>query len=110
MTRKKPVTESQRKAADELLARRKARASLVEFTRFTFRRYQVGWHHFEIAKWLEKLTHNAMPEGVDGLMQFAPPRHGKSELGAIRWPAWNLGIHPEEHFIATAYGDTLART
>lgn len=66
----------------------------------------MNWHHELIAEYLEKVSHGE----IDNLMIFAPPRHGKSELIDIRWPAWDLGHDPSGHFIATAYGDDLART
>lgn len=97
---------TQQQAAGELLARRKARKSLIDFTHFTFPRYRSGWHHRLIAEYLEKVTSGE----VTNLMVFAPPRHGKSELIDIRWPAWDLGHDPAGHFIAAAYGDDLART
>lgn len=95
-------------AQEELQARRGARGSLIEFTRFTFPGYQPAVHHEVIAHFLQALTYNRL--GTDGLMIFMPPRHGKSELVDIRWPAWDLGHKPSDHFIGTAYGDSLANT
>ncbi len=92
-------------AAKELLARRKARKSLVEFSTFTHPAYQVNWHHRVIAEHLEKLSRGEL---ADHLMVFAPPRHGKSDQISMRFPAWELGDHPELHYICTAYGDELA--
>lgn len=40
-------------------------------------------------------------------MIFMPPRHGKSELASIKFPAWHLGRHPDKEIIccsATAEG------
>lgn len=93
-------------AATEILARREARKSLVKFTEFTYPRYKANWHHEIIGNHLEKVTSGE----IENLMVFAPPRHGKSELIDIRWPAWDLGHDPAGHFIGTAYGDELATT
>lgn len=41
-------------------------------------------------------------------MVTMPPRHGKSELVSIRFPAWYLGKHPSEQFIGASYGVDLA--
>jgi predicted phage terminase large subunit-like protein len=95
-------------AQTELQARQGARSSLIEFTRFTFPGYTPGNHHHVIAHYLQQLTFNRMTN--DGIMIFMPPRHGKSELVDIRWPAYDLGHKPEGHFIGTAYGDSLANT
>jgi hypothetical protein len=37
-----------------------------------------------------------------------PPRHGKSELATIKFPAWALGKHPELPFIVSSYSADLA--
>ena len=37
-----------------------------------------------------------------------PPRHGKTELISIRFPAWALGRKPDRAFIAASYGDRPA--
>lgn len=94
-------------AARELLHRRSARRNLIEFSLATHPHYQPNWHHKEIASWLEKLEARSIEEN---LMIFAPPRHGKSELVAIRYPAWSLGRNTSKHFMAVAYGDELAAT
>lgn len=102
--------ERKKAAAGELLSRRHARKSLIDFSTFTLASYHPNWHHREIAAWLEKVTLDKLPADISGVMIFAPPRHGKSELVDIRWPAWDLGHEPGDKFIATAYGDALART
>ncbi len=38
-----------------------------------------------------------------------PPRHGKSELASIRFPAWFLGQYPKQQIIAASYNIDLAR-
>lgn len=37
-----------------------------------------------------------------------PPRHGKSELCAVRFPAWFLGRNPDKRFILASYASDLA--
>lgn len=39
-----------------------------------------------------------------------PPRHGKSELASIRFPAWYLGRNPDKRIILASYADSLAST
>lgn len=41
-------------------------------------------------------------------MIFMPPRHGKSELAAIRYPAYRLEARPDMRIIVGAYNQTLA--
>ena len=78
-------------AATELLKRRHARRGLIEFSEYTNRAYRPAAHHRLIAEKLE-----AIEDGkIDRLMINMPPRHGKSELGSRRFPAWFLGRNPE---------------
>ena len=41
-------------------------------------------------------------------MLFVPPRHGKSELASVRFPAWYIGRDPQRKVILTSYGAVLA--
>ncbi len=42
------------------------------------------------------------------LMVFMPPRHGKSELCSIRFPAWYLGRNQQRQVIGCSYAENLA--
>lgn len=37
-----------------------------------------------------------------------PPRHGKSELASIRFPAWYLGRNPDKRIIGASYAASLS--
>ena len=91
-------------AAVELLARRKARAGLIDFTTYTKPDFTVGAHHKQIAEALESVERGE----CDRLMIFAPPRHTKSELASRRFPAWYLGRHPDKQLIAATYSGDFA--
>lgn len=45
---------------------------------------------------------------IDRLMLLVPPRHGKSELASIRWPAWFLGRQPHKQFLSVSATAELA--
>jgi predicted phage terminase large subunit-like protein len=47
---------------------------------------------------------------IKRLMIFSPPRHGKSELGTIHFPAWYMMRNPDKRVIITSYASTLADT
>ncbi len=47
---------------------------------------------------------------IQRLMVFMPPRHGKSELCSIRFPAWYLGHYPQRQIIGCSYAESLAYT
>lgn len=91
-------------AAAELLRRDDATKSLIAFTEYTFPNYRTAKHHRTVAEQLERVERGE----VDRLMLLMPPRHGKSELASRRFPAWYLGRHPTEQFIAVSATAELA--
>lgn len=72
----------------------------------TFPAYQTSPHHARIAEALEAVERGELPR----LMIDIPPRHGKSELVSVRFPAWYIGRHPDRHIIACSYAASLAYT
>lgn len=94
----------QAEAAAKLLARRKARRYLINFTEFTFPTYEPDPFHYEVAGFLDEVIAGNIKRG----MIFAPPQHGKSELASVRLPAKWLGDHPDLPVIISSYGADLA--
>lgn len=90
----------------KLYALKLARRGLIPpFTVMTYRNYKASWHHRILAERLMALESGE----IDRLMVLMPPRHGKSELASVRFPAWFLGgRHPENRVIATSYSARLA--
>ncbi len=95
---------SPQEAAKELLRRRRARAGLIDYARYTNRAYRPAEHHEWIADHLEKVEAGILKR----LMIFMPPRHGKSELASRRFPAWFIGRNPSMSIIAASYNSDLA--
>jgi hypothetical protein len=87
-----------------LLRRRRARANLIDYARYTNRAYRPADHHEQIARKLEDVESGKCKR----LMVFMPPRHGKSELGSRRFPAWFMGRHADRSIIAASYNSDLA--
>ena len=92
-----------------------ARAHPTAFSLFTKRDYQDADVHWKIGKALRMAAEGADCDQedcgcgvVDRLIIEAPPRHGKSELASVRFPAWYLGRNPAHRIIGTAYGSDLA--
>lgn len=81
------------------MRRRVARRSLIEFTRYTLPSYLPAAHHRLIAEKLEAIERG----DIDRLMINMPPRHGKSELGSRRFPAWFLGRNPQSTIMSASY-------
>ena len=87
----------------ELAKRVLARRSLIQFTRRFYPQYTPGWVHFDIARRLEQFMRDVENRKSPRLMLLVPPRHGKSELASIRFPAYMLGHHPEWEVINCGY-------
>lgn len=79
--------------------------SLIDFSIITKRDYKTNWHHEEVAKGLEMIESGK----IKRLMIQMPPRHGKSQLTTINFPAWYLGKHPEKEIITASYSSDLAQ-
>lgn len=77
---------------------------LLDYTRLMFSSYRAAPHHILIAQKLEAVARGE----IKRLMIFTPPRHGKSELVSVRFPAWFLGNNPDLRMIGTSYAATLA--
>lgn len=96
------LTELQ--ALTQQLKARQARQSLLGFTEYTKSNYERAAHHQLIVEKLEAVERG----DIDRLMIFMPPRHGKSELVSVRFPAWYLGRNPSHQIIAASYAHKLA--
>jgi len=92
----------------EEIRRRKESATcrddLIEFCRKMQPDYKVGRHHRKLA---ELLT--AISEGdTTRVCVNMPPRHGKSQLVSIYFPAWFLGRHPDKKVLMVSHTTDLA--
>jgi predicted phage terminase large subunit-like protein len=88
----------------KLLARRiLARRRLLQFTMLTYPLYLAGWVHEDICRRLEKFSADIAAGKSPRLMLLMPPRHGKSELASVRFPAWHLGHYPHHEIINVGY-------
>lgn len=85
--------------ADRVLARRR----LLHFTKLTHPRYSAGWVHDDICRRIERFSREVEEGKSPRLMILMPPRHGKSELASIRFPAWHLGQYPHHEVINVGY-------
>lgn len=92
----------------EIILRTAGRSDLISFSQILDPRYSPNWHHTVIARKLEE-ARRRVENGLNARIIFElPPRHGKSELATIKFPAQTLGIHPEWPFIVSSYSAELA--
>lgn len=108
--------KSQVQAAERLLRLRRAKNSLLDFTKFTMpdpenpdnheaSRYTPAKHHEVIAAALEEVEKGK----IHRLIITMPPRHGKSELASRRFPAWFMGKDPYRQLIFATYNAEFAQ-
>ena len=91
-------------AHQQALARRiLARRRLLQFTQLTHPTYKPGWVHEDICRRLERFSREVGEGKSPRLLLLMPPRHGKSELASIRFPAWHLGHYPDHEIINVGY-------
>lgn len=82
--------------------------SLIGFGIAMDPKYTNPWHVIEIAKHLEHAYEKACNNEKGRIIIELPPRHGKSDLSTIKFPAWALGKNPELPIIACSYAEQLA--
>jgi len=81
-----------------------AKSDLVAFTCLTFPGWRAANHLLRLAEALERVERGETKR----LIITMPPRHGKSELSSVRFPAWFLGRNPDKRFILISYAADLA--
>ena len=96
------------KARKELALRILTRKRLLPFVERFNADYQAGWVHKDICRRLEQFSRDVVAKKSPRLMLFMPPRHGKSTLASVSFPAWHLGRNPEHEFISCSYSGSLA--
>ena len=91
----------------ELDVRRETQAAaddLIEFCKLMQNDYIVGKHHRILAKLLMEIESGVKDRGCVNI----PPRHGKSQLISIFFPAWYLGRNPKKKVMMVSHTTDLA--
>jgi predicted phage terminase large subunit-like protein len=90
--------------------RLEGRRSLYAFVKMAWplvepaRPFVDGWHIRAICAHLQAVTEGL----IRNLIINMPPRHMKSSLVAVLWPAWEWIDHPGNAFLTSAYADKLS--
>lgn len=103
-----PQQTVEEKARAELALRFLTRKRLLPFVERFNADYQAGWVHKDVCKRLEEFSKRVVAKESPRLMLFLPPRHGKSTLASVAFPAWHLGRNPQHEFISCSYSGSLA--
>ena len=81
-----------------------ARESFRHFIEFVKPDYEFNWHHLVLIDALQRLAERKFQR----LVVMMPPRHGKSELVSVLFPAWCFARDTSEHLILASYAFGLA--
>jgi predicted phage terminase large subunit-like protein len=95
------------KMVDELDNRHKNQAAyddLIEFCKRMMPDFIVGKHHRILADMLMGLENGSKDRACVNI----PPRHGKSQLVSIFFPAWFLGRNPDKKVMMVSHTTDLA--
>jgi predicted phage terminase large subunit-like protein len=77
---------------------------LIEFCKKMQPDYKVGAHHRKLANLLMQIESGE----EDRICVNIPPRHGKSQLVSIYFPAWFLGRNPNKKVLMVSHTTDLA--
>jgi predicted phage terminase large subunit-like protein len=92
----------------EILEERKraaaCRMDLIEFCKHMQPDYKVGRHHRILANSLMDIAEGRK----DRVCVNIPPRHGKSQLVSIYFPAWFIGKYPNKKVLMVSHTTDLA--
>ena len=91
-------------AEKELARRELGKRKLSSFIHYGFPDYKENWHHTLIIEKMEAIERGELKR----LMIFMPPRHGKSEIASVQFPAWYLGRNPKRSIICASYSSDLS--
>jgi predicted phage terminase large subunit-like protein len=85
-------------------ARKAARIDLAWYAPLMWPKFRLSRHHELLIDLLERIESGACKRAVVAM----PPRHGKSLLCSILFPAWYLGRNPKRSVICGSYGQDLS--
>jgi len=80
------------------------RDDLIAFCKHMDPNYKVGRHHRRLADLLMKMERGE----EDRIGVSVPPRHGKSQMVSIYFPAWYLGRNPDKKVLMVSHTADLA--
>lgn len=81
---------------------------LINFCEIINPKFETVWFHSLIAKKLQTALEQVKNKEKARIILTLPPRHGKTQLASIYFPAWALGKFPDLKFIFATYGAELA--
>lgn len=108
--RKLAAAHEGRKAALERRVRwvGESRKHLLPFVQLTHPGYLAAEFHRRVCAALERFSLAVAREESPRLILTAPPRHGKTQIVSVRFPAWHMALYPGHEVVCASYGQELA--
>ena len=97
-------------AALELLNRRKAKASLIEYIKYTDKNYKLSLFSEIVCATIDLFIANVEAGLRPILILAAPPQHGKSQIVSRTLPCYLMGKYPSKKIGAFSYSDDLVQS
>ena len=91
-----------------LFLQKAAQNKLITFCELINPKWETVWFHALIAEKLNGVLERIKNKEKVRIILTLPPRHGKSQLSSIYFPAWGLGKSPDLKFILSTYGAELS--
>lgn len=99
---------NKKKAAIELLARRKARGDLHSYIQYINPDYIISDFSRSVCKSIDQFLADMMNGKRPVLVLGAPPQHGKSDIVSRYLPSYFFGKFPDQRVAGLSYGKDLA--
>lgn len=93
---------------NDSIIKQAAQNNLIGFATVIDSKYEASWHHKLIAQELQSAYESVCRGERARIILELPPRHGKSDLATLKFPAWVLGRSPAMPIIVTSYAADLA--
>ncbi len=102
------LTDNETVELEALLMEREveyARKNLLEFTSFTFKKFNPKWYHKVCYNILDRFA----KKEIKNLILSIPPQHGKSEASSRRLPAFVAGTRTDDKMALVSYSASKAQ-
>lgn len=100
------VSSLLQQAAERLLLIQGASESFLGFIKLAYPKFKLAPFQYELIEVLDQLEKQTL--GKRNLLITMPPRHGKSQLATVAFPAYYMLRNAEREILSVSYGSDLA--
>lgn len=103
-----PILTPRQEAARRLIILREASQSFLGFIKLAYPQFKLAPFHLKLIDTLDKLEKRTL--GTNKLLITMPPRHGKSTIATVAFPAYFMMRRSNRRILSVSYGEDLAKT